>query len=782
MAAGIIMDAQFDLSSRIWGCLFGSLIILYGLCESIYNLYLKTWTHHVSLIFYICALGCFGGLWHSVFNTQDVPHDADMINSYRWQKLDFEGKVYQMKQTSSGNRQLDIAVDSTLFPDSLDWAQSYNMRSIINPEDIEVPANLELGDRLYFTAMIYPLEVPTNPHEFDYKSYLATQDIYIQSGIKEIHKIKKAGQLLSWNTIRQVVLQAIDRNFSPQTRPLAKALLIGYKNKLDRETKLAFSRAGLAHIMAVSGLHVGFILAPFWIVIPFFWTFRYGKQVGLLLMISLLLFYAGLTGFSASVTRASLTGGLIMYGRLFHKVRDSKNLTAVAALIILLINPNDLFSIGFQLSFGAVYIILLVAPVVNRLLPNWIRYRWYGTPMMAMVISLIVQVGLFPLLGYYFGEFSIVGPLVNAVIVPILGVVVPLALLLLLPAMAWPAVISTLNMPVDYFLSVLNQLVLAIASWEWSWIQVHVEGGLLFIVWVAVIFLITALPIPRLRWKMVAVLLGILCLQQLQKLVQKIEPARLELTVFDVGQGDATLIRTPAGRHYLVDTGRWQPDFNSAKYTLIPYLEGEGIRKLDGVFLSHPHADHIGGMTELLQQVPVDTIYNSGASYDSELFESYQQLASQKSVPVVALQAGQILNPEPGLKMLVYGPDDGAGSSTNVNNRSLVFEIIYGDTEFLFMGDAERRQEQRLLRHYPDLLDTDFLKIGHHGSKTSSTSAFIQALSADIGVASLGLRNRFGHPHASAVLRMRRDSIALHFTSLEGAIQLYSDGEDIYTR
>src|SRR5699024_3293734 len=129
--------------------------------------------------------------------------------------------------------------------------------------------------------------------------------------------------------------------------------------------------------------------------------------------------------------------------------RNSKNLTAVAALIILLMRPGDLFSIGFQLSFCAVYIILLVAPVINCRLPGWVRFRWYGRPVMAIIISFMVQAGLFPLLGYYFGEFSIVGPLTNALVIPVLGIIMPLALVLLPLAFGWPGTAQTLNMPVD---------------------------------------------------------------------------------------------------------------------------------------------------------------------------------------------------------------------------------------------------------------------------------------------------------------------------------------------
>ncbi|HKK46168.1 MAG TPA: DNA internalization-related competence protein ComEC/Rec2, partial [Balneolaceae bacterium] len=543
--------------------------------------------------------------------------------------------------------------------------------------------------------------------------------------------------------------------------------------------KISFSRAGLSHIMAVSGLHVGFILLPFWILIPFFWTFRFGKEIGLVILIIILFFYAGLTGFSASVTRASLAGGFLTYGRLFHKARDAKNLTAVAALILLLINPNDLFAIGFQLSFGAVYIILLTAPVVSRRLPNRIRFRWYGRPIMVIISSLIVQIGLFPLLAYYFGEFSLVGPLANAVVIPFLGFIVPYSLLLVPIGMLFPITAHFLNTPSDLFLSRLNWFVNTAAHWDWSWIQVHINSFLFFVIWTAAIFFIATLPIPKLRWKVLSVLLLLLCLNLASGIIRKLKPATLDLLVFDVGQGDGMLITTPDGKHFMIDTGRWQPGYNSAKYVIIPYLKAEGIKKLDAIFLSHPHADHIGGLPQLIKSIPIDTIYNSGAKYNSRLFHRYHRLAKQHHIPIKSLTAGMEVPLDPAMHIFVYGPETKTGDH-NVNNYSLIQELIYGKTDMLFMGDAEKAEERKLIADYPKLADTDFLKVGHHGSRTSSTMTLLDDITAKQGVVSVAMQNRYRHPNAEAIRRLRRDSVKLYFTSLRGAIEVHSDGTKIW--
>ena len=779
-AAGIIVDYQADPFLPFWILMFGIAAIGYLITEISYRKSLNSRVYSILIVSYLGMIISFGGTWHSFWDYRDLPHEAQVINTYTWEELTFSGSIQQIKQTSTGKFQLDVDIDTTLFPDDLVWDKSFKLRAVLNPADHHIPADLKLGNRITFKATVYPLEEKRNPSQFNYKQYLASQGIYSQVGIQQIISFTSIHNIWRWSFFRKHVLNAIDTNFGDQSSSLAKALLIGYKNELEREQKISFSRAGLSHIMAVSGLHVGFLLFPFWLVIPFFWTLKYGKQIGITLLIITLFLYAGLTNFSPSVTRASLVGTLLAYGKLFHKVRDSKNLTAVAALIILLINPSDLFSIGFQLSFGAVYIILLTAPVIQRRLPAWIRFRWYGKPIMIIVISFIVQVGLFPLLAYYFGEFSLVGPLANAFVIPFLGVAVPCGLALLILTPFAPDLAQTLNYPVDIFLQWLHELVAFAANLPWSWVQVHIDSLLFFGIWIAIIFLIASLPIPKLRWKFLALLLLVSCLHQGSKVIEKLSPATLNLTFFDVGQGDAALVTTPNKKHFLIDVGRWQPDYNSAKYIIIPHLKKKGINRLDGVFLSHPHADHIGGILEIINSIPVDTIYNSGTEYDSQLFKTYTKKAIEYNIPIKPLKAGDKISIDPAIQLFVYGPEESV-SQSNINNRSLVLELIYGDTEFLFMGDAEHTQEENLLTHYPKMMDTDFLKVGHHGSKTSSGSSFLESTSPQIGVVSLAKHNRFGHPHRHASKQLHKHIPSLYFTSLEGALQFYSDGKAIYS-
>ncbi|MDZ7716612.1 MAG: MBL fold metallo-hydrolase [Balneolaceae bacterium] len=337
---------------------------------------------------------------------------------------------------------------------------------------------------------------------------------------------------------------------------------------------------------------------------------------------------------------------------------------------------------------------------------------------------------------------------------------------------------ALLNIPAEWFLVNLNKFVTFTASWEGSWIQTYVNDPFIFAIWVVAIFAIASWHIPTLRWKLAGLFLALVCIQQLYGIIQKFEAPKMEVTVFDVGQGDATLIKTPGNKHFFIDAGVWTPDYNSARYIIIPHLKAAGITKLDAVFLSHPHADHIGGIKELIEKVPIDTIYNSGYKYNSNLYADYLKLTSKKEIPVVPLRAGTKVNLDPSMRIFVYGPEQWHVGD-EPNEHSLILELVYGETEFLFMGDAGMEQEERLLSAYPHLLDTDFLKVGHHGSKTSSSREFLSRASAQWSIISVAKSNRFRHPHVEAVQRLRQSDAKLRFTSLEKAMIFTSDGTSI---
>ncbi|MFD2531102.1 DNA internalization-related competence protein ComEC/Rec2 [Gracilimonas halophila] len=773
LIAGILLFYFYEPSLLLTAVLFGILFFVLAFIEWRNRTTISTFWPKLSAFIFLLMILVFGAFRMAVDSKHGTSKTIQLMQLSGWEEVEVTGNIHAMSATSTGKVRWDLSVTETQLGGIVS-AQEYKARILAD----EVSAQPTLGDQVEISGTIIPISGKRNPHEFDYKAYLRSQGISVQVKAEGLHGVVPNKNILEWVWWREKALDLVENNFNSETAAIAKALLVGYKQDLDSDSKLAFARAGLSHIMAVSGLHVGFIVAPFWIIIPYFWTKRYGIMIGLIILIMLLVCYAGITGFSPSVMRASVMAGFLSFGKLFHRVNDSINLTAAAAIVLLVIDPSQLFEIGFQLSFAAVLIILLILPVIQNTLPYWVRVRWYGKPLMVIIVSLVVQFGLYPLQAHYFGEISLVSPVANALFVPLLGLIVPLSLIALFITLVIPIAGFIINYPSLLFLEWMNAFVTTAANWEWAWTTASVESDLFFLFWLFLVCTISAWNIPALKWKLAIGVIASLCVITSLDVIEKLQPAKLRVIFFDVGQGDATLIQTPSGKNVLVDAGVWSPSYNSGRSIILPHLQASGIEKLDAVFLSHPHADHIGGIIDLLEGIPIDVIYNSGYEYDSNLYATYLKIAREKSVPVLPLQSGDTLGIDPSVLFLVMGPE-GQKFTSDPNEHSLILNVIYGKSEFLFVGDAGIHQEERLVKMYDDLLDTDLLKVGHHGSRTSSGDVFLDHVSPEKAIISLAENNRFRHPHPEAVDRLWRSKAELLFTSKERAVIIETNGETI---
>ena len=569
----------------------------------------------------------------------------------------------------------------------------------------------------------------------------------------------------------------LESMFSPSNVGLAKALILGDRDDLDTSQKTAFSRAGLSHLMAVSGMHVGFMLLPFWLAIPYFWTIRFGRALGLAIALFILIAYCGITGFSTSVIRASVMAILFIYGKLFQKPREKLNLLGVAAMVILIWNPAELFEIGFQLSFTAVLVILLVLPVSKIILPSAYREGKTLVAFQFVSISVVVQAGLYPILMHYFNEFSLVGPISNTLVVLFVQAMFILSVFCIPVEGLLPGAGSWLNTPSDWIASGVLRYVETASVWEWSWIEGILPSPFLFLVWALILLTLASIHKRRILWKMLAMLLLSLCLYQAHMLYQSSSTV-LKVTIFDVGQGDAVLLQTPEGKNILYDTGILSLYQNSAERVILPELKARGITYLDAVILSHPHADHIGGMSTLINNLPVKVIYESGIRYDSNVYRSYVEVAAKAGIPVITIGWGDIIDIAESMRFFVTGPHPGLAGN-DPNRWSVVVKAVFGHTSILLTGDADIQSEALMVAQYGGFLRSDLLKVGHHASQTSSGAEFLAAVKPTYAGASLARRNRYNHPHPDVTRRLSQAGTTALFTSLNGALVFTSDGQKV---
>ncbi|MCC5941322.1 MAG: DNA internalization-related competence protein ComEC/Rec2 [Balneolaceae bacterium] len=731
----------------------------------------------LSITFYILFVILSSAGLYIFTASKDAPDykALETVSLYEWEEIIVEGTIRNSGKSSSGRNVYELDVRKTTFDDTYSWHRQYRLRLY---DDNEYDDAITQRDTGTFRVRLYAFPDRRNPHEFDYGRWLLDRGIVGHGEVQRVLEISSSTHF-GWETWRAKVRGNVHDIFNEEQAVIARALLLGDKQEITADTRQQFSRAGLSHIMAVSGLHVGFIVAPFWLLIPWLWGSRSGKWSGLLILTVILIIYAGLTGFSPSVSRASLMAWLLTYGKLFHKVRNSINITAVAAIIILLIEPRQLFDVGFQLSFAAVFIILLVMPEVQRLVPGKWRYGFTGGLITIVLVSIVVQLGLFPILVHYFGEFAIVGPIANALVVPILSFTVPTGLLLVLLSPLSPLFFQAGAYPVTLLLQWIEHVAFMLGSQSFSYLAIGTSPATLFLVWFFAVLLVASLRIPTVRWIMVILLLLSLNFLMAELIINKPLQKTMQVTFLDVGQGDAIHIQTPNDKHILVDAGRWSPMSNSGERILLPYFNYLGVDHLDAVILSHPHADHIGGMPDLIENLSIGKIYQADYPYSSELYKRYMNLAEQFQIPVFYATSGSMIDIDPELRFFVMGPDKDSPRDRNPNNHSVAFKLVHGKNHFLFTGDAEVNQERQLARKYGNFLKSDLYKAGHHASNTSSNSFFMQYVEPEITVASLAFRNVFGHPGSQAVERIHQFSNRQKYTSLSGGIIFTSDGETI---
>lgn len=725
---------------------------------------------------YLIMLVILGG-FHWQARDLGQPIESVILQGLEGRSVTVAGVVRSSRLNDSGTLSAVIDVEQVILGGS-----EMEFRSRIQVRAFRADSML-VGDVKRNRRVVMDVDFGSFPERrvasgFDVGEWLRREGVHATGTVGSVGGSEELTSRWSWLWWQNVMHDLIERSVDDDVRPLFKAILLGEKSELDRDVRTAFSRAGLSHLMAVSGMHVGFVLMPIWIIIPWFWTSEFGRSAGLLIIALILFFYAGITGFTASVSRASITACLLAIGKLFQRNRDSLNTTGIAAIVLLIWDPSSLFDVGFQMSFVAVTMILVLGPVLRDWTPQSIRFSWRGHVLQFLGISVVVQAGLFPILADTFGEFSLAGPIANTAGVPITQ-------LLFLWSMVALPLISVFDsfteygmIPAEYLAMLLLWIVNFVGNQDLSWINIYQTPTTLPLLWVAGTGVLATTQISPVRFKWLIFLLVLLSLTRIGQIINSFEPHVLKVTVYDVGQGDAILIQTPSGKNIMYDTGILSPFQNSGRTVILPDLQSKGITRLDAIILSHPHADHIGGTLSLIENMAIGVIYQPPFSYRSAVFSGYMAAASRYNVPIVEVTVGDVIEIDQTMRFLVLHPsDDHLGQDPNAHSVSI--KMVYGETSFLLTGDAEHIAEGIMVRRFDQFLKSDWYKAGHHGSKTSSTSEFMRYVAPDFVAVSLGYSNRYRHPHHEATHRIHEVSGEVGFTSIHRSLVYESDGKQI---
>ncbi|MBU4388781.1 MAG: DNA internalization-related competence protein ComEC/Rec2, partial [Proteobacteria bacterium] len=628
---------------------------------------------------------------------------------------------------------------------------------------------------------------------------------------------------------RSKISDLIDNTGKDDKKGVLKALIIGDRNSISKNLQEAFNRAGVGHILAISGLHIGIVAT---VAFFFFkWIFSYFKfllwnaltlKVAAILSLFPVVIYGLLSGMSPSTQRAVIMVTVFLMTFLFEREHDPINTLAIAAMIILVVHPPSLFSISFQLSFIAVLAIIYglsrihVKSVIRKEGYFQVQKKVY----LFLLTSLFAILGTLPLVMLYFNQISLVGFLANLLIIPIIGfVVVPLGLfsVLLYPATTYGAT-WCINASSELLAKALD-IVMWFSNLPFASIKTvtptYFEICCYYILGWAVLNLFgiyyenadkknklpgkadlinnkmelrkqsTAYRKKKVLFVAIVVIIAGVA-DTCYWLYNRFWHDDLRITVIDVGQGSSALLEMPKGFNLLIDGGGF-PDnstFDAGERVVAPLLWRKKIKTIDTLILSHPNSDHLNGLLYIAENFNVKKVWANYDTADTVGYRKFMEIIKKKSIHMPEFKEISRTHLINGAQLdLLYPPidymDNNKRTWSDFNNNSLVIKVKFGSKSFLFPGDIMTMAENELVAIAGDDLTSDVLIAPHHGSKTSNSEIFIDSVNPETVIFSSGWRNSYKFPHPSVLKKYKERECRILRTDTHGAVTISTDGQSL---
>ena len=697
----------------------------------------------------------------------------------------------------------------------------------------EQPPRLAYGQRLEFDAKVRRPHNFANPGSFDYARYLARKHVYWTASTRPGTPLKMlpgacgSAFTRAVMSLRVAAMERIERLYhgDPYDVGMMQAILIGESFQLQRVWTEQFRSTGTFHAIVISGTHIA-VLAAF--LLSLLRACFVPPGAARLITVLATWLYTLVTGWQPPCVRSAAGLTLFLIGGYFYRERRVMNLLAAIAIGFLVLDPEQMFEPSFQLSFLAVgFIGAFASPLLQRtsaplraglvqladaardvrLSPRAAQFRielrllaealraltrlperaslvvvaipaWCLLYIYELVlISAIVQAGLALPMIVYFHRVGFSGLSANAFIVPLFGAIIPIGFIAVFTGWQWVAQIAGL------LLTCSRAIVERHAGVEPNW-RIPTPPLWLAVALAAALIAAAIFSGRRAKAAFAIVTAALLALMIWHPFAPEVAHNQLELTAIDVGQGDSLLVAFPTGKLIIVDGGgiaafgrRVKSQIDIGEDVVSPYLWQRSIRYLDVVALTHAHEDHIGGLAALLENFHVRELW-TGATPDSLSWNTLRASAARHGVKVVTMSGGHRLS-YGGTRIEILGPPpDYVPADSPKNNDSLAMRVTFGANSFLLTGDMEKQIESELAGDGV-LAPVDVLKVAHHGSRTSSTPAFLDLVRPAFAVISAGYENSYGHPHPDVLARLSERRVAVFRTDRDGLVSIRSDGRRI---
>ena len=672
--------------------------------------------------------------------------------------------------------------------------------------------DLRYGDRVRFISKLYLPRPATNPGGFDYRRFLALQEIWVTAyanDFSEIVRVEEGHGNPFFHFVekgREKIRNFLDENAPLESRGIIKALVLGERGDIAKEVNEKFIVSGVNHILSISGLHVALVAAFFFGATRFLLRLFPSlllrlnlNKTSALVAIVPVIFYTFIAGLGVAAVRSMIMTLSFLFALLLDREKDLYDAIFLAASLILIINPAALFDVSFQLSFLAVLAILYLIPRFNEYLTSlkkailkpWApegliegQSFWRRKILVYLGVSLLTSaaaiLGTGALVVFYFNRLSMVGFLSNLFLVPLMGFANTLLSLL-------TALLVFIFHPMAKFFTIINVYLLdlsmtlvdffsrfPLASWRVSTPTIPE---------VLLIYGMLILAANLKRWKRaisgLVVLIMIFAVIQVYGHYGLHHRQELNVTFLDVGQGDAAVVRFPGGEVMVIDGGG-SPDgsFDTGERIVAPYLWKERYKTIDYLVNTHPHPDHLQGLLFLLDNFSIGEVWENGER--GEDYEPVEKFLASAAGRLQTMGRGEAPREISGVKVEILHPPMESKKRQGFwgNDASLVIRLTFGEVSFLFCGDVEAAAEEEILRPNPEI-HSAVLKVPHHGSRTSSTAKFLERIQPKFAVFTVKAGGRYRLPHPSVIERYESLGVRTLRTDRDGAITFVTNGKDL---
>lgn len=666
-------------------------------------------------------------------------------------QVSFEGKVLKKEETA--------------------YSTSYIVKlKRLNDEDIAAKLQIYLQEDDYLRLGSYvkgegiakAFSKSSNPGGYDETSYKYGNGILL--ALEKVNLVRVDTVLIPWrdclDKVQDNLAGVFSNLFDDKRASLATAMVLGDKKNLDADVKTLYQRNGIAHLIAISGLHIAMIGGTLYKCLRrLTGSYPIAAIIGVVFIIS----YGVMTGLSGATYRAVIMLVTSIGADIFGRRYDGLTAIALALLIMLVNNPYQITQVGFLLSFGAVLGIVLIQPMWKQWIPKIPRC------LDGLFVSISVQLVLNPIMLYYFYEIPIYGIFLNMIVVPLMNI--------LLAMLIFCSVIGVFSVGLASVPAYIADGIFALYEMLCG-VMEQLPGHTLCtgkpeVWWIVVYYVLLSLGVyfsyrnhRRVSMTIIVILMlsfGVFLL-----------PTKVNICMFDVGQGDGIYIRTKHQRHVLIDGGS-SSENRVGQYVLKNGLKYYGAATVDYVFVTHSDSDHYSGIQELLEEelIEICNIVFPAIANPDETYLELVDLAKKRGCTIYYMKKGDFLELD-GVLFQCLNPLQQAYEDKNAG--SIVLQMNYGDFDMLLTGDLNVEAEHKILK---DITDTvEVLKVAHHGSATSTSDSFLRKLRPMVACISVGEQNLYGHPAKEVIERLWQYAGKIYLTKDSGAITIETDGTE----